>query len=84
MAPAGAREEREHPHDRDGCREGDEHRRRREQPERDPGVLHAVDRERAEYVNPLVRAEVRSHEMFRRLVADERRDRDYGEPGPLR
>src|SRR4051812_49915721 len=50
---AGAREEEEHPRDGDGGREDDDSGRAREETERDAGVLHVMDPERADDVHCL-------------------------------
>ena len=50
VARAGAREEDEHPADRQRGQQRHDRRRAREEPEGDPGVLDVVDRERADHV----------------------------------
>src|SRR5437870_2056152 len=65
---AGAREEREHPRDGEAGQDDHDRRRAREEPERDPGVLNVVDRERAEYAGVLVEGKPARDEVLRELV----------------
>ena len=81
--PAAEREEDEHPADRD--RGDDDHDRgcAREEAERDPGVAHVVERERAAICTSSPKRERSRDDLLRQLVGGDGGDDDRGQADPL-
>src|SRR5579862_9606593 len=83
MPGARSHEEQQHPCDRDAGEDDDDGRRAREQPERDAGVLHVVDPERADDVDAVAESEVADDDVLGQLVGRDGRQADGEEPEPL-
>ena len=74
MAGARAGEEDEHPEHRERGQRDHDRRRAREETERDPGVVHVVDREGAGDLDLLAQRERPRDDLLRQLVGGDRGD----------
>ncbi len=84
MTPCGAREEHDQGRDCDRRQGDDDAGRVREEPERDPGVADAVDRERAEHPDGVSELERTGDDELRHLVGRGRGAGDDDQRRPLR
>src|SRR5215211_739755 len=76
-------EEDDHPAHGDGSQDNHARRRRRKEAKGDSGVLHVVDRERADHVDRLAEGERRRDDRLRHLVGRNRGPRDGDQRDPL-